>query len=147
MGACKFCGERVSDGALKCQKCGEPQGWRVWPTGMLLRYVPLASVVVAAISLTFACLENLAARRAQEGEEQAVVEKVAAQEAVAELALELPKPKRDEVIRRLDLPPEMTVRQLERQAREAPADAELQRKAVLFRAIENADQIRGGPGG
>jgi hypothetical protein len=108
--------------------------------GMLLRYVPLASVAVAAISLTFACLESQAARRAEAGEAEAVAQKVVAQEAVVELAQELPGPVRDRVIRRLELPPEMTVRQLEKQAREQPKDAEIQRKAILFRALKEPNR-------
>lgn len=141
MGACKFCGETVSDGARKCQKCGEPQGWGVWPMGMLLRYVPLASVAVAGISLTFACLESQAARRAEAGEEQAVMQKVVAEEAVMELARELPGPTRDRVLERLELAPGTTVEQLEKQTREDPEDVTLQRKAVLFRALREPDEV------
>ena len=140
MGACRFCGERVPDGALKCQTCGEPQGWRVWPVGMLLRYVPLASALIAGISLTFACVESLAARRARAGEAQAIARQVVAEDVAVELARELPKPKQEEVIRRLNLAPDTTLKQLEKQTRETPEDASLQRKAVLFRAIREPNQ-------
>jgi hypothetical protein len=107
---------------------------------MLLRYVPLASVAVAAISLTFACLESQAARRAEAGEAQAIARQVVAEDVAVELARELPKPKQEEVIRRLDLAPNTTLKQLEKQTRENPEDASLQRKAVLFRAIREPNR-------
>ena len=140
MGACRFCGESVSDGALKCQKCGEPQGWLVWPAGMLLRYVPLASAAVALLSLGFAITESLAAGRARAGEAQAVARQVVAEDAVVELAQELPEPKREEVIRRLDLAPDITLQRLEEQAQDNPDDVSLQRKAVLFRALREPNR-------
>jgi len=143
MGARRFCGETVSDGARKCQKCGEPQGWGVWPMGMLLRYVPLASVAVAGISLTFACLESQAARRAKAGEEQAVARQVVAEDAVMELARELPARTRDRVLGRLELAPDTTLQQLEKQAREDPEDVSIQRKAVLSRALREPNQVGG----
>jgi hypothetical protein len=109
--------------------------------GMLLRYVPLASVAVAGISLTFACLESQAARRAEAGEERALMQKVVAEEAVMELAQELPGPTRDRVLERLELAPGTTVEQLERQTREDPEDVSLQRKTVLFRALREPDEV------
>jgi hypothetical protein len=111
--------------------------------GMLLRYVPLASVAVAAISLTFACLESQAARRAEAGEERAMLQKVAAEEAATELALRLPEPTKQVILRELELAPNATLEQVEKQAREDPEDMSLQRKAVLFRALREPSEAGG----
>ena len=110
------------------------------PLGMLLRYVPLASVIVAVSSLTFACLESRAAQQAREAEDQAIADKVDAEWTANELSRRMPEEIKETMVGELRLAPGTTVQQLEKQAREEPENAEIQRKAFLLRTLREPNR-------
>ena len=59
MTLCKFCSHELDGLAKKkCAVCGEPQGWRTYPSAMFLKYTPLGSIIVAVLSLGFARFEK-----------------------------------------------------------------------------------------
>jgi len=116
MGNCKYCGENVVAKAKKCKICGEPQGWRVWPTGMLLKFVPFVSIAITVASLIFACMESRAAAQAKRREDlatsQAAVAKkqaVVAESAAADVAARLPTSTRQTMVKDLRLRPKRHV--------------------------------------
>jgi len=147
MSLCKFCGQELGGPGKKCRACGEPQGWRLYTWGMLLKYVPLGSTFVAVLSLCFACLENRSAWHANARAETAQSEtrsatlqlqttRKGADRAIADLTRQLPESSRKSILNNLGLPPQTSPEQLEWQAQREPANADLQRKAFLYRGLK-----------
>lgn len=144
MTLCKFCGHELDRSARKkCAVCGEPQGWRTYPSGMVLKYVPLGSILVAVLSLGFARLESLSASHARAQAETAQsslhATQIGAERAMADLTRQVPESLRTSIRNNVGLPLRTTLEQIERQAQEKPANAELQRKAFLYRALKQPD--------
>jgi hypothetical protein len=153
MANCAFCGSKLPEAerpVRKCSSCGEPRGWRVYFCGMLLKYVPLLSAVVAVTtavvavySVRLAHKEAIAAERAEtrarDVTQKLQVTERAANEAMAELRREIPERDRANFLRRLDVAPGTTVLQLERQVQLQPTDPEAQKKLFLYRALKERD--------
>jgi|GEM_PF-1752676 len=152
MMTCRFCGEALSksDSVKKCKACGEPQGWRVYFWGMILKYIPLVSalsVVVALASLYIAYLQHQATRRAEAQEvlAQAQVQKTtsqlhtierAADQAIERLTRELPESAKQNVLRSLELRQGTTLHELEGEVEKAPFDSHKREKLFLYRAFK-----------
>jgi hypothetical protein len=143
MGQCKYCRETIEDGAKKCKTCGEP----FYLAGKILKFVPLLSVVVSVGLLFIAFNENKekqrAARRADVAEKAHVevtrelnTKEKAADQALREIAQKLPTTSKDVMLKNLQLPARATLGELEEKAKSAPANADLQRKVFLFRALK-----------
>lgn len=150
MSKCRFCAEAVPENARRCRHCGEPQGWRRYFWGMVLKYIPLLSalsVFVALASLYIAYLENQATRRAMVREEAAqrqvrlttsrldTVER-AASRAIRRLTEQLPTSATQDVLRSLEFRPDTTLRDLETGVERAPLDVEKKERLFLFRALK-----------
>lgn len=152
MMTCRFCGEALSksDSVKKCKVCGEPQGWRVYFWGMVLKYIPLGSalsVVVALASLYIAYLQHQETRRAEAREEAAqrqvqettsqlhTIER-AADRAIGRLTQKLPEPARENILGSLDLWPGANLYELEDQVQKTPSDVQKREKLFLYRALK-----------
>jgi hypothetical protein len=154
MGQCKYCRETIEDGAKKCKTCGEP----FYLIGKVLKFVPLLSVVVSVGLLFIAFSENrekqkatqradVAVRRADVAERAKVevtreleAKEIAAEQALREIAQKLPATSKDVMIKDLQLPSRATLGQLEEKAKADPANADLQRKVFLFRALKEPER-------
>lgn len=138
---CKFCGHELDGPAKKCGACGEPQGWCTYTSGMLLKYVPLGSIVVAVLSLGLARFESRSASRARSQAETAQsslhATQIGAERAIADLTRQVPESSRKTILNNLG--PRTALEELERQAQREPANADLQRKALLYRALKEPD--------
>ncbi len=143
---CKYCREPIDEAAKKCKKCNEP----FYLVGKILKFTPLLSAVVAVASLGIAFSEIVekqkAARRADVAEKAHVevsrelnTKEKAADQALREMAQRLPAPSRDVMIKDLQLPQRTTLKELEQKAKSAPADAEIQRQAFLYRALKGSE--------
>ena len=143
---CKYCREPIDEEAKKCKKCNEP----FYLVGKILKFTPLLSAVVAVASLGIAFSEIVekqkAARRADVAEKAHVeisrelsAKEKAADEALREIARQLPAPSREVMIKNLRLPDRAAREELERKAKSAPADAEIQRQAFLSRALKQPE--------
>jgi hypothetical protein len=146
--ACKFCGEALSRSALakKCKACGEPQGWRVYFWGMILKYIPLASalsVVVALASLYIAYLQQQATQRAEIRRDAAQAQKQtverASNQAIERLTRQLPEHAKQNILRSLDLRPHTNLNQLENEVEKAPLDSQKREKLFLYRALKSTE--------
>lgn len=143
MKECPYCCEQIPDDARKCKECGEILSF----FGRILRIVPVFSVLIAAASLGIAWVE-IEGRQAAEGRErvavkreQAVSEDLELQKSAADLALadfagQLNVQSREQVKTSLEIPPNMTLERLETQAQREPKNVDLQRKAMVLRALE-----------
>jgi phage protein D len=154
MGQCKYCRETIEDGAKKCKTCGEP----FYFIGKVLKFVPLLSVLVSVGLLFIALNENkekqkatqradVAARRADVAEKAHVevtrelnAKEEAADQALREIAQKLPASSKDVMLKNLQLPARATLGELEEKAKSAPANADLQRKVFLFRALKEPER-------
>lgn len=147
MGKCKYCRETIEDGAKKCKTCGEP----FYLVGKILKFVPLLSVLVSVGLLFIAFNENKekqrATRRADVAEKAHVevtrelnAKEIAADQALREIAQRLPATSKDVMIKDLQLPARATLKELEDKAKSAPANADLQRKVFLFRALKEPER-------
>jgi hypothetical protein len=147
MRQCEYCREPIEEKAKKCKTCGEPFYW----IGKILKIVPLLSVVVSIGLLFIAYNENKekqkATHRADVAEKAHVevsrelnAKEIAADQALREIAQKLPATSKDVMIKDLRLPERTTLRQLEDKAKSTPANADLQRKVFLFRALKGSER-------
>ncbi len=152
MTKCRFCGEELSNPTpvKKCKACHEPQGWRVYFWGTILKFIPLASalsLVVALASLYIAFLQHEATRRAEVREEAAKTQvqrttsqlhtiERASNRAIERLTQELPESTKQDIFRSLDLPSRATLNELEDEVRSAPMDSQKREKLFLYRALK-----------
>ena len=143
---CKFCHEALAKGAKKCKTCGEP----FYFAGKVLKWVPLVSIVVALCPFVIAFFEIYARQkavdRAQIAEESrlAVTRELhskerAADDVIREIARKLPEASKNDIIKDLRLPPRVTLEQLEKEAKRAPENSQLQRKVFLYRALRHPE--------
>lgn len=150
MSECVFCGTPLEKAVKKCKACHEPQGWKVYASGMLLKYTPLLSAIVAVGALTIAFSESRSARHARMQEQVArsaaqdailrrQTQAIAADQALADLKSKLPESTQRNLLTNLELPPRTTLEQLESQAEQAPDNVRLHKKVFLFRALSESD--------
>lgn len=139
MSNCKFCGESFSGTVKKCRACGEPQGWRVYFWGNILKYIPLLStisIVTTIISLGLAIYQMRGKEKAQT--KLNVTEK-AADQAIRSISEKISSTSRNEVIKNLRLPANTTLEQLEQKANASPGNVDLQKKVFLYRWLKKPD--------
>ncbi len=147
MKQCKYCREPLDEAAKKCKTCGEP----FYLTGKILKFTPLFSIIIVVGSLAIAFTEikekQKAVRRADVSEKAHIevsrelnAKEIAADRALREIAQKLPATSKDVMIKDLRLPARATLRELEDRAKSAPADADLQRKVFLFRALKEPER-------
>lgn len=146
MSQCKYCCEPIEEKAKKCKTCGEP----FYFVGKILKFVPLLSVFVSIGLLFITFNENKekqkATRRADVAEKAHVevsrelnAKEIAADQALREIAQRLPSTSKDVMIKDLQLPALATLKEMEDKAKLAPANADLQRKVFLFRALKGPE--------
>ena len=140
---CKICGGVLKEKVKKCTTCSEFRGIRGW----LLRYLPIASIIIGAGSFVIAIYEIDAREMAVVREKIAEKDRLvitrelhakdrAAERAMHEITKALPEKTKTNIITGLRLQPRISVGQLEKEAKASPEDSELQRKLYLFRALE-----------
>lgn len=129
---CKFCQEKIEVEAKKCKVCGEPY----YLIGKVLKLAPLLSIVITLLSLGLAYFGVSATKRASALTREMHIKDKAAELAIREIAGKLPDDAKNNIMKDLRLPPRTTLGQLERDAKTAPEDSELQRKVYLFRALK-----------
>jgi hypothetical protein len=143
MKKCKFCREPLEDGAKKCKTCGEPFD----VVGKLLKFTPLASILIAVIPFAIAFIEIIekqkATRRAEVAEKAHIAvsrelnaKERAADMALSEIARKLPNESRNEIIKDLRLPSRVTLKQLEQEAKTTPENSDVHKNLYLFRALK-----------
>lgn len=146
---CKFCGETLKEEAKKCTTCSEFRGIRGW----VLRYLPIASIILGLGSFAIAIYEidareeavvrkNMAVADAKTAEKErlAVTRELytkdrAADDALRDIAQKLPARDRESIMERHRLK-NTNLQQLEREAKTAPDDREIQRKLYILRAFK-----------
>ena len=139
MNICKFCKEAIAEKAKKCKTCGEP----FYLTGKALKWAPLLSIVTAIISLCFAYHEmrgkEIANLQKEKAQSQLYVKERAADQALRDIAEKLPEKSKNEIIKDLRLPTDVTLEQLEQKAEASPENADLQRKVFLYRWLKRPE--------
>ena len=142
MNVCKFCQEAIAEKAKKCKTCGEP----FYLIGKLLKFIPLlsiVSIVTTIISLCFAYHEMQGKERAnlqkEKAQSQLFIKEKAADQAIREISSRIPDTSRNEIIKGLRLPTDVTLEQLEKNAEASPESADLQKKVFLYRWLKKPD--------
>lgn len=147
---CKFCREALEEGSKKCKTCGEP----FYLIGKLLKFVPLlsiVSIVTTIISLSFAYHEmrgkeraNLQKEKAQSEARMAVsqlnTKERAADMVIREISEKLSDTSKNEIIKDLRLPTNVTLDQLEQKAETSPENTNLQRQVFLYRWLKRPER-------
>lgn len=145
---CRFCAQTLPDAARRCSHCGEPQGWRRYFWGMLLKYIPLLSMLLSLLipimSFGFAYVESQAARRAQAREvalqAQLHATEQGAARAIARLQVRLPQTTKENILQSLELPSDISVGTLERAVDTSPSSAWQREQLFLYRALKEPNR-------
>jgi hypothetical protein len=128
---CKFCREKIEEGAKKCKKCNEP----FYFMGKVLKWSPLLSILVTVLSLGLAYFGVNATKRASAVTRQLYAKERGAEQALREMAQKLPVRDRDNMINDLQRSG-VILKDLQRDIKKSPEDADLQRKLFLFRTLK-----------
>ena len=128
---CKFCRESLNKGAIKCQVCGEPFYFR----GKIIKWAPVISALItsliAPISIYIA---------AYKVESESNSKTIAANLAILDLTQKLTKESKETLKESLHLPQDMTLQQLEQNAKATPNNIELQKKVFLYKALQGTKE-------
>ena len=141
---CKFCRESLNKGAIKCQVCGEPFYFR----GKIIKWAPVISALItsliAPISIYIAYQENKGKQKYMETaykvESESNSKTTAANLAILDLTQKLTKESKETLKESLHLPQDMTLQQLEQNAKATPNNIELQKKVFLYKALQGTKE-------
>jgi hypothetical protein len=128
---CKFCREKIEEGAKKCKECDEP----FYFMGKVLKWSPFLSILVTLLSLGLAYFGVNATKRASSVTRQLYAKERGAEEALREMAQKLPVRDRDNMINDLQRSG-VILKDLQRDIKKSPDDPDLQRKLFLFRTLK-----------
>lgn len=131
---CKFCREKIEEGAKKCKECNEP----FYFMGKVLKWSPVLSIIVTLLSLGLAYFGVNATKRASAVTRQLYAKERGAEQALREMAQKVPVRDKDNIITGLQRSG-ITLKKLQQDIKKSPEDSDLQRKLFLFRALKKPD--------